>query len=68
VYFMSTACGRPQGREGGLAHVDACGREEGVKNPIFSGRRKWMTPYADWVVDKAGSDPAWNFLQLASGE
>jgi len=34
VYFMSTACGRPQ--EGGLAHVDACGQGEGgVKIRFF---------------------------------
>jgi len=33
VYFMSTACGRPQGREGSPAHVDACG--QGGRNPDF---------------------------------
>src|SRR6218665_3697376 len=30
----STACGRPPG-EGGLAHVEAFGQRERVKNPIF---------------------------------
>jgi len=28
VYFMSIACGRPQGG-GGPAHVDACGQRGG---------------------------------------
>src|SRR6218665_3312413 len=40
---MSTACGRPQGGS------SPCGRMwtgEGVKNPIFFARHKWMTPYA----------------------
>jgi len=33
---MSTSCGRPQGGEGGPAHVDAYGQgEQGVKNLIF---------------------------------
>ena len=41
MYFLSTACGRPQ-RGGGPAHVDR-GRE-GVENRIFCGRRKWMAP------------------------
>src|SRR6218665_1972409 len=42
---MSTACGRPQGMEGGpmWTHVN---RGEGVKNLIFCGRHKWMVPYA----------------------
>jgi len=37
VYFMSTVCGRPQGgREGGPAHVDACGQGgEGQKRDYF---------------------------------
>ena len=31
--------------ERGLAHVDACGQGgEGVKNPIFCERHKWMAP------------------------
>jgi len=30
---------------GGLAHVDACGQGEGVKNPTFCGYHKWMAPY-----------------------
>src|SRR6218665_498026 len=42
---MSTACGRPQGARGVRpiwTHVD---RGEGwVKNLIFCGRHKWMTP------------------------
>src|SRR6218665_2490500 len=33
MYFMSTACGRPQGGGGGQSHVDA--RVRGVKNLIF---------------------------------
>jgi len=33
VYFMSTACGRPQG---GLAHVVACGHGEGSQRFNFS--------------------------------
>ena len=32
---MSTTCGRPW----------SCGQGEGVKNPIFCGRHKWMAPY-----------------------
>ena len=32
---MSTVCGRPQGREGGPAHVDACGQGEGGQNRDF---------------------------------
>src|SRR6218665_800234 len=41
---MSIACGRPQGGEGVRpmwTHVD---RGEGVKNLIFCGRHKWITP------------------------
>ena len=33
MYFMSTACGRPQ--VGGPAHVDACGQGEGGQKPDF---------------------------------
>jgi len=45
VYFMSMACGRPQGGEG-QAHVDACGQREGVlKARVSCGRHKWMIPY-----------------------
>ena len=38
MYFMSTECGRPQGgggREGGPAHVDACGQGEGDQKRDF---------------------------------
>ena len=35
MYFMSTVCGRPQGGEGGLAHVDACGQLGGQKRDSF---------------------------------
>ena len=38
--------------EVGLAHVDACGQGRGVKNRIFCGRHKWMTPI--FVIQ-----PAW---------
>jgi len=34
VYFMSTACGRPQGG-GGPAHVDACRQGRGQKPDFF---------------------------------
>src|SRR6218665_110776 len=34
MYFMSTACGRPQG-VGGSAHVDACGQGKGGQKPDF---------------------------------
>jgi len=40
VYFMLTACGRPQGGEGWSAHVD-----RGVsKTRFFVGVKKWMAP------------------------
>ena len=35
MYFMSTVCGRPQGGEGGPAHVDACGQGEGGQKRDF---------------------------------
>ena len=35
MYFMSTVCGRPQGGEGGSAHVDACGQGEGDQKRDF---------------------------------
>ena len=41
---MLISCGRPQGGEVGPAHVDACGQGRGVKNVVFCGRHKWMTP------------------------
>jgi len=37
VYFMSTACGRPQGGRGG-------------QNLIFCGRHKWMTPKVITII------------------
>jgi len=46
VYFMSTACGRPQGGGGGSG---PCGRMwtegSGSKTRFFCGRHQWMTPY-----------------------
>ena len=46
---MSTACGRPQGRRSGQAHVDACGHGEGGQTSQFScGRHKWMTPCSEF--------------------
>ena len=41
MYFMLTACGRPQGGGSG-----SCGQVMGVKNTIFCGRHKWMAPVA----------------------
>jgi len=43
VYFMTTACGRPQ-RDRGLS--SSCGQGRGRKSRFSCGRPKWMTPYA----------------------
>jgi len=32
---MSTVCGRPQGGDGGPAHVEACGQRGGGQNVIL---------------------------------
>jgi len=32
--------------EGGPPHMDVCGQREGVQNPDFCGRYKWMAPRA----------------------
>src|SRR6218665_1507229 len=42
MYFMSTACGRPKG--GLLLLVRPMWTGGGVKNLVFCGRHKWMTP------------------------
>ena len=46
---MLIACGRPQGRWGDPAHVDACGQGRGQEPDFFCGRHKWMTPYV-WLL------------------
>jgi len=42
VYFMSTACGRPQGEGVWLMWTKG-----GKKSDFFCGRHKWMAPYND---------------------
>jgi len=44
VYFISTACGRPQGGVDGPAPVDACAWTGESKTWFFWGRHKWMAP------------------------
>src|SRR6218665_4020588 len=58
---MSTACGRPQGGRGGLAHVD---RGRGVKNPIFCGRHKWMAHTCIHLVYVASEETSCNLWDL----
>jgi len=61
VYFMSTACGRPQGGRWGLAHVD---RGRGFKNPIFCGRHKWMAHTCIHLVYVASEETSCNLWDL----